>query len=353
MRFQKLVIRLVLAGLVVIAAGLGASRTAQAQLLTDPQANVVGTFSIDATGALTVDAFVSLTRYQDGSSKLFNDFEETIIFAPVKLSGSSFSALDLLGNFIFTPGTLTIGSGASVYLTATVDPVLLESTTGLVGTINSSVDLNMVITSTNTTLGSRFISEFQAALDTAMAAEAAVRLELTIVDGGAFDATANGNVLGVVDGVPAPDAPSVVEPRTIGFWKNTFLGRGKGSQLFDAVAREALGQAAVDRTPVFDSAIDDGDTDLADDLIPVLTSSGKQEMQIRARQQLAALLLNLAADFLDETTPISLPALTSSTTVGEAVDEIASILTDPLSTAEDLERAKDIADSINNGEGVL
>ncbi len=349
--YRKLIIRFVLAGLLVIAFALGAARTAQAQILTDPQANVTGTFSIDGSGALTVSGFVSLTRYQDGSSKLFNDFEETIIFAPVTLTGSSFVSVDLFGNFVFSTGTLTIGSGASVYLTATVDPMLIESTTGLVGTLNPSVDLNMVVTSTSEPAVSRFISEFQTALDSVPTTDAAVRLELTIVDGGAFDATANGNVLGVVDGAPAPDAPDV-EPRTIGFWKNTYLGRGKGSQLFDAVARQALAEAAVLRTTVFDSVNDDADAVL-DDLIPALTSSGKRPIIVRAHQQLAALLLNLAAGFLDELTPISLLEFTSATTVGEAVDDIESILTNPLSMDEDFERAKDIADNLNNGQGVL
>ena len=55
---QTPTVRFVLAAVVLFALGLGTSGTAQAQSLTDPQANVVGTFSIDGTGALTVDGFV-------------------------------------------------------------------------------------------------------------------------------------------------------------------------------------------------------------------------------------------------------------------------------------------------------
>jgi hypothetical protein len=348
--FKALVTRFVIVGLLAAAVGFGAPRTADAQSLTDPQANVVGTFSVDSSGALTVDGFVSLTRYLDGSSKLINDAEETIIGASVTLSGSSFVEVDLFGNFVYSPGTLTVASGSSVYLTASVDPVLIENTTAVVGTINPDVSLNMGITSTDTTLGSRFISEFQAALDGVPTTDAAVRLELTIIGEGSFDGQAAGNVLGVIDGAPAPTEPPG-EPRTIGFWKNTYQGRGKGSMLYDAVTREALAAIAVSRTAVFDSVNDDGDTHV-DDLLPALTSGGKRPMLVQAQQQLAALLLNLAAGLLEETTPIDLTALTSATTVGGAVDEIADILTNPLSTDEDVERAKDIADNINNGQGV-
>ena len=179
-RFDSLIARIALAVLLAVASGLGASRTAQGQTLTDPQANVVGSFDIDSSGALTINAFVSQARYLDGTGKLFNDAEETIIGAPVTLSGSTFVEVDLLGNFVYSGGTLSVGSGASLYLTATLTDATIQPTNAFLGTINPDVALNMTVTSTNTTLGSRFISEFQSALDSVPTTSAAVRLELTI-----------------------------------------------------------------------------------------------------------------------------------------------------------------------------
>jgi len=65
----------------------------------------------------------------------------------------------------------------------------------------------------------------------------------------------------------------------------------------------------------------------------------------RALWHTLALWFNLASDKLSFWTPVDYPQLTAATTVGEAVAEIEALIL----MNEELERAKDIADAINNG----
>ncbi len=74
-------------------------------------------------------------------------------------------------------------------------------------------------------------------------------------------------------------------------------------------------------------------------------------MLLKAKQQLMALWLNVVSDKLYTNSTLELPSLTSSTTVGEAMDEIESVISTSSDKSE-LERVKDVADSINNFLGI-
>ncbi len=133
---------------------------------------------------------------------------------------------------------------------------------------------------------------------------------------------------------------------TIGFWNNradTPLGQ---SHHFPDPQFGQVVAAAADLTSVFDGS----------ELVTALVRTGKRTQEQKAEQQLAALLLNLAAGdlFPDnqkcelfETNEIADNACVVGATVGEA---LAGILADLEAAA--FEQAKDCADDINNGIGV-
>ena len=147
---------------------------------------------------------------------------------------------------------------------------------------------------------------------------------------------------------PEPPEDGTPIPCTIGFWKNradTPMGQGKHfpDPGFDLAVDEA-----VLLSPVF------GD---AGQLLDALIKKGRRSQEEKAEQQLSALLLNLAAgDLFPENEKCKLfdgNALSGNScvdddTVGEA---LAAILADI--SAGSFEDAKDCADDINNGIGVV
>lgn len=163
-----------------------------------------------------------------------------------------------------------------------------------------------------------------------------------------------------VDGQLALDAPGtcvgpVVEaageplPCTIGFWKNRYDGK-KGLLKFfpdgdfDAVVTQAV---ALSGGIFADEAA----------LLSDLSSKGSRPIDQRARQQLAAFLLNLAAgDLFPENGKCRLfePNAISSNACGAGIS-VGTGLANFLASygAGDFETAKDCADDTNNGIGVV
>jgi hypothetical protein len=76
-----------------------------------------------------------------------------------------------------------------------------------------------------------------------------------------------------------------------------------------------------------------------------------QDMADQAARHLLALELNVAAGNLSVNAQVDLGELSVAATVGEAILDAEAILFDPNSTHEDYERAKDIAETLNNMQG--
>lgn len=154
------------------------------------------------------------------------------------------------------------------------------------------------------------------------------------------------------DVIPGPVVAPSPYPRTIGFWKNRVEGKKGLLKFFPD------GQL----TQVIDRAVDisGGIFNTQAELVSALTSKGSRSVEVRAKQQLAALLLNLAAGDLFpsqcdarlfwgntvDTTGDGVPDLT----VGQALLIIqAEILSGDPSQQQ---HALSLADDINNGIGV-
>jgi hypothetical protein len=136
-------------------------------------------------------------------------------------------------------------------------------------------------------------------------------------------------------------------PCTIGFWKNRAEKDNGQTNHFPDPQFGQVVDAAADLT----SAFADGS-----ELLEALLRSGKRTQEQKAEQQLAALLLNLAAGdlFPDnqkcelfEGNEIADNACVGDATVGAALDGILADL-----QAGFFEQSKDCADDINNGIGV-
>jgi hypothetical protein len=142
---------------------------------------------------------------------------------------------------------------------------------------------------------------------------------------------------------------------TIGFWKNREAGKKGLLKFYPDGDYDAVKAKAVEISTVFSTEAE---------LVTALTSKGNRTIEERAKQQLAALVLNVAAGNL-------FPANTkcrlffgengtqldttgdgqADTTLEAAFTEIESNI---LSMDEALqEEAKDLADDINNGVGVI
>jgi hypothetical protein len=167
---------------------------------------------------------------------------------------------------------------------------------------------------------------------------------------GQFGADANGSCE-LIPVIP-PDAVGDPNPCTIGFWKNREDGKKGTLQHFPDGEFEALKAEAVSISTVFSTEAE---------LVEALTSKGKRTVEERAQQQLAALLLNIAAGRLfPDNTKCRLFLLnevdtdgdgTANMTVAEALTEIESNI---LSGDPELQKqAQGLADDINNGIGVL
>ena len=162
-----------------------------------------------------------------------------------------------------------------------------------------------------------------------------------------------GPISAVVTGEP--------NPCTIGFWKARATGKNGTLQHFSGSEFATTVAGALTLSGVFTSA----DLSLSacpnfNDLLCALTSKGNRTTEERARQQLAATLLNLSAgiNFPDngkcvvfDANNITANACGIGTTVGTGVDDsIAGILSGDSALEQ---KALECLDDINNGEGVI
>ncbi len=145
------------------------------------------------------------------------------------------------------------------------------------------------------------------------------------------------------------------EPRSIGYWKHQFAvatgGKGKAQVdpatlcgYLDMIVNH-FNSNAVNSVIVYQPPSWGGNAEklqLASDL---LNLKGSVEMIVRARQQLIALLLNVASGGINLTREVS----KDGATLSQAITYCDQLIDDP---AGNHERAKTIADDINNGKKV-
>lgn len=131
--------------------------------------------------------------------------------------------------------------------------------------------------------------------------------------------------------------PAVFAPHTIGYWKHQCsLATGIPAEWAMTVGtRSTLFAGLTTKAQVCN----------------VLKQPTGNDMLARARQQLMALWLNVASGKVSDYKTISLPAYTTAGTVLAAILECETILLNPSSPRSEQERAKNIADQLNNGKG--
>lgn len=133
-----------------------------------------------------------------------------------------------------------------------------------------------------------------------------------------------------------------VEPRTHGYWKHQCnIEEPKGDHV--GIQQEFI-DAISQQSQVFSGI------STKDEVEAYLTYKGN-DMREKAKLQLIALWLNVVSGMLPPQTEIDLPQLTTSKTVQEAIDEIEHIILTS-NDKDELERVKDIADMLNNHQGL-
>jgi hypothetical protein len=147
-----------------------------------------------------------------------------------------------------------------------------------------------------------------------------------------------------------PVAPEDPNPCTIGFWKNRADEKQGTTQHFPDPQFQQVVDAA--------AALSGGTFADGAALLAALQKQGKRSMQEKAEQQFAATLLNLAAgDLFPDNQKCKLfesndldgtNACVGDATVGDAYDSILADL-----AAMSFEDAKDCADDLNNGIGIV
>lgn len=278
-----------------------------------------------------VNAVVSKVNYINGSSAITNGTGESIIGKTVSITGATRT-----GNDTFSNAVITISDGSFVYFSATLSNIIFV-TDGLKWYLNPSLDINnpATLNMTNIVLltdiahPSQYISELQSITGTNNAL--GMKMILLLVSGTLAGDSSSDIFTGLIDGTPhVINAPN--EARSMGFWKT-----------HDA-ERNSFISAAVSLSNVFNSA---------DDLNYYLSMQGKKSMLEKAKQQLAALMLNVASSLslstqLDagelEILQLINPAYGTGATVGDAVTEIENAIL----SSTNLEHAKDLGDEINN-----
>jgi hypothetical protein len=150
-------------------------------------------------------------------------------------------------------------------------------------------------------------------------------------------------------------APIVANPRTIGFWKHQVgvATGGNGRFQIDAASlckyldsiEDHFNSNLVNQVIVYQPPASGLCADKLTVAKQLLNLSGSVEMIARARQQLLALLLNVAAGYISQTQVIS----SDGATVSQAITYCDNLIDDPNG---DHEKAKTIADLINNNQQV-
>jgi hypothetical protein len=130
------------------------------------------------------------------------------------------------------------------------------------------------------------------------------------------------------------------QPRSAGFWSHQC-----GDQPYKQVSAEqlqALFTKVADSSSIFPECAPIS-CEALDPMIP------KNDLRLRAKLGLLDLWLNLASGRQTRGRPISLPGLTSATTVTEALSELEMTVCQHLVTRAELANAVNIADALNNG----
>jgi hypothetical protein len=164
---------------------------------------------------------------------------------------------------------------------------------------------------------------------------------------------------------PPPVWPEAACPRTIGYWKNNvqkvlIQNRSQGVQESRATLEWGLDNVAM-ASPLFRSGINTTNPVAVNTVArltdaeanAILQRQNDSSMMARALQQNLATWLNLGTGKIGPTTVITLNGIAGGPfngTVMEALEEAQAIILNPNRTAVQLERAKDIADMINNGQ---
>ncbi len=328
--------------MMLVITGMALAFTVQAAV-PKPTANFTGIFNVSPTTGLTLDAHITLVGYQDNTTTDADTAQETIIGSELTLSGVVYQSTDASGNALFSDGTMAISDASGTFMTASIVGVKVDT----MGYINPALSMNLKNIVFNASLNSRFCTEFSSALQQAGINEAGAKFTLDLMFG-SFDSTAFGNAQGLVDG--APMVVIVVEPRTIGFWKQQAEQKGNGSTKYTVDELNVL----INQALALDSSyagsggnvFNNNTTLFKSDML----SQGKRDLSGRGRQQIASLLLNLVSGRLSQSTPISLPEYTAATTVGAALTEVEQGIKSGV--AAQVEDAKNIADFINNGVGI-
>ena len=302
-----------------------------------PTANFSGNAQTTAAsgtdpGSLTlVSAVISKVNYLDGTSTTTNGANESIIGKTVTITGATRT-----GAYTFSNAVISVSDGTFNYFTATLSDIVFV-TDGLKWYLNPGLDINNpatlnltnVVVNTDASHPSKYIND----LSTVMGANntLGMKMILQIVSGSLAGNSTSDIFTGLIDGTPPTvEAPSGA--RSMGFWKT------------HNDERNAFINTAVSLSSVFLSA---------NELNYYLSLQGKKSMLDKAKQQLAALLLNIASS-LSPSTQLNAgeleillllnPAYGTSATVGDAKTEIEIAIL----SLTNLEHAKDLGDEINN-----
>ena len=301
--------------------------------ISRPTALLTGVFTVNPTTGIQFTARINQVDYYDGTTTQVDTPTETIIGASVNLSNVLY-VNTLGGDYYFTNGILSITDPSGTFLTADLVHVIISGSY-----VNFNFDTkNMQNSMLNTMLGSRFIQELNDALVSAMSKQLAASFTLELFTG-SFDTEGFGNVQGLIDGAPEE---YIAEPKTIGFWKHQI--NQNGSAQFTPLQADALVAGAL----ALDASLSNVFGNNAVAFKDFLSATGKKTPLDKAKQQLAALLMNFAAEFLINEIPLNLP-ITSASTVGEALIEVECDIKNNVN----LDQAKSIADMINNGVGIV
>jgi uncharacterized protein (DUF2141 family) len=136
-------------------------------------------------------------------------------------------------------------------------------------------------------------------------------------------------------------SPQTADPGGVGYWKREFHQLGNPD--FTISDLDALVDRINDDSAVFANAKSPDES---------LLRIGYKTMRERAEQQLAALWLNSASGLLPPCTPVDLGSLSTAATAGEALLEADTIVGYRKASDSDLERAKKIADALNNRHSI-
>lgn len=312
-----------------------------------PTSNFSGNAETTATTGSDIGFFslyntvISNVNYLDGTSTTVNTTDESIIGITATISGATRT-----GDYTFSDAIISVSDGSFNYITATLSDIVFL-TDGTKWYLNPGLDINdlstlnlsNIVLNTDVDHPSRYIDELISVKGNSDAMGMKIILEVlsgNIEGDGYFDI-----FTGLIDGVlPAVEAPSGA--KSIGYWKNH--GDERGFFIRDAASDN------IDILNVFD-------TDSA--LNYYLLKKGKKSMEEKAKQQLAALLLNVAASLnpaiLLSTGELELidpdyDLIPEGDGVGDTIGDAVIDVENAILTGDDLERAKDLADEINNRE---